>query len=145
MEVVMCATIIAQWRLPLVIVVIDPGLTGACAVLSADGALEGLHDTPTLLLRVQRGTKQVYDVPGMVAWRKPYSGLQVHVCIEESLAMPGQGTRAVTQKSPCKGKRVIMGEESALKLSQRGLDARQGGAHENPEAIIRPRTYDLST
>ena len=29
-----------------------------------------------------------------------------------------------------------MGEESALKLSQRGLDARQGGAHENPEAII---------
>jgi hypothetical protein len=38
-----------------------------------------------------------------------------------------------------------MGEESALKLSQRGLDARQGGAHENPEAIIRPRTYDLST
>ena len=52
---------------------------------------------------------------------------------------------AVTQKSPCEGKRVIMGEESALKLSQRGLDARQGGAHENPEAIIRPRTYDLST
>ena len=53
--------------------------------------------------------------------------------------------QAVTQKSPCEGKRVIMGEESALKLSQRGLDARQGGAHENPEAIIRPRTYDLST
>ena len=52
---------------------------------------------------------------------------------------------AVTQKSPCEGKRVIMGEESALKLSQRGLDARQGGAHANPEAIIRPRTYDLST
>ena len=56
-----------------------------------------------------------------------------------------EGVIAVTQKSPCKGKRVIMGEESALKLSQRGLDARQGGAHENPEAIIRPRTYDLST
>ena len=56
-----------------------------------------------------------------------------------------QDLGAVTQKSPCKGKRVIMGEESALKLSQRGLDARQGGAHENPEAIIRPRTYDLST
>jgi|SRR4029453_15717578 5-methylcytosine-specific restriction endonuclease McrA len=53
--------------------------------------------------------------------------------------------QAVTQKSPCEGKRVIMGEESALKLSQRGLDARQGGAHANPEAIIRPRTYDLST
>jgi len=52
---------------------------------------------------------------------------------------------AVTQKSPCEGNRVIMGEESTLKLSQRGPDARQGGAHENPEAIIRPRAHDLST
>ena len=54
------------------------------------------------------------------------------------------GMLAVTQKSPCKGKRVLMGEESALKLSQRGLDARQGGAHEPPEAIIRPRPYEVS-
>ena len=52
---------------------------------------------------------------------------------------------AVTQKSPCEGNRVIMGEESTLKLSQRGPDAGQGGAHENPEAIIRPRAHDLST
>ncbi len=56
-----------------------------------------------------------------------------------------QHVAAVTQKSPCEGNRVIMGEESTLKLSQRGPDARQGGAHENPEAIIRPRAHDLST
>src|SRR5712691_12777390 len=54
----------------------------------------------------------------------------------------GRAGNAVTQKSPCEGNRVIMGEESALKLSQRGPDARQGGAHENPEAIIRPRAQD---
>src|SRR5437867_12532472 len=54
-----------------------------------------------------------------------------------------KGYFAVTQKSPCEGNRVIMGEESTLKLSQRGPDAGQGGAHENPEAIIRPRAHDL--
>jgi hypothetical protein len=37
---------------------IDPGLTGA---------LVALHDTPTLTLRVARGTRHDYDVPGMVA------------------------------------------------------------------------------
>jgi hypothetical protein len=37
-----------------------------------------------------------------------------------------------------------MGEESALQLSQRGRDARQGGAQETPEAMRRPRTYAVS-
>ena len=74
---------------------IDPGLTGAVAVLSAEGSLEALADIPVLTLKVQRGTKQVYDVPGMVALLEPYRGLQVHVSIEESQAMPGQGTRSM--------------------------------------------------
>ena len=72
---------------------IDPGLTGAVAVLDAHGTLKALADTPTLTLKVQRGTKQVYDVAGMAAMLRPYSGLQVHVMIEESQPMPGQGTR----------------------------------------------------
>ena len=49
------------------IVAIDPGLGGAVAVLSAEGTLEALADTPTLTLKVQRGTKQVYDMPGMAS------------------------------------------------------------------------------
>ena len=72
---------------------IDPGLAGAVAILDAHGTLEALADTPTLVLKVQRGTRQVYDVPGMAALLRPYAGLQTHVYIEESQPMPGQGTR----------------------------------------------------
>ena len=74
---------------------IDPGLTGAVAVLDAHGTLEALADTPTLTLKVQRGTRQAYDVPGMAALLRPYAGLQCHVCIEASQPMPGQGTRSM--------------------------------------------------
>jgi hypothetical protein len=73
---------------------IDPGLTGAVAVLDATGALVALHDTPTLTLRVARGTRHTYDVPGMVALLGPYAGAGLHVLIEESQAMPGQGVRS---------------------------------------------------
>jgi crossover junction endodeoxyribonuclease RuvC len=77
------------------IVGIDPGLSGALAVLSLSGTLITLADTPTLTLKVQRGRKQVYDVPGMVKLLRPYGGLHVHVYIEESQAMPGQGSRSM--------------------------------------------------
>jgi hypothetical protein len=76
------------------IVGIDPGLTGALAVLAPDGTLEALYDVPTLTLRTSRGTKQEYDLPGLVALLAPYSGPQSHVLIEESQAMPGQGVRS---------------------------------------------------
>jgi crossover junction endodeoxyribonuclease RuvC len=74
---------------------IDPGLAGALAVLSLSGTLITLADTPTLTLKVQRGRKQVYDVPGMVKLLRPYAGLHLHVYIEESQAMPGQGSRSM--------------------------------------------------
>jgi crossover junction endodeoxyribonuclease RuvC len=74
---------------------IDPGLTGAIAVLAPDGALVALCDTPVLTLMVARGTKHVYDVPGMVALLQPYAGAGLHVVIEESQAMPGQGVRSM--------------------------------------------------
>ena len=74
---------------------LDPGLSGALAVLAPDGTLEALCDTPTLTLKVARGTRQAYDVPGMVALLTPYAGAGLHVVIEESQAMPGQGTRSM--------------------------------------------------
>jgi len=74
---------------------VDPGLTGAIAVLGAHGTLEALADTPTLVLKVQRGTRQVYDVPGMAALLRPYAGHQCQVYIEEAQAMPGQGSRSM--------------------------------------------------
>lgn len=74
---------------------IDPGLTGAVAILDANGTLEALADTPTLVLKVQRGTRQAYDVPGMAELLRCYAGQQCHVYIEESQPMPGQGTRSM--------------------------------------------------
>lgn len=41
---------------------IDPGLSGAMAVLDSTGALLAVYDTPTLTLSTSRGTKQEYDV-----------------------------------------------------------------------------------
>ena len=37
------------------VIAIDPGLSGALAVLDAKGQLAAVHDTPTLCLRVSRG------------------------------------------------------------------------------------------
>jgi crossover junction endodeoxyribonuclease RuvC len=74
---------------------LDPGLSGACAILADDGALLGLHDTPVLTLKGARGAKQCYDVPGMVAMLQPYAGAGLHVMIEESQSMPQQGVRSM--------------------------------------------------
>ena len=45
----------------------DPGDASALVVLDDTGALVGVHDTPTLTLRLSRGTRQEYDMPGQVA------------------------------------------------------------------------------
>src|SRR5712692_2445907 len=74
---------------------IDPGLSGAVAVLAADGALVAVHDTPVLTLATTRGTRQEYDLPGLVALLGAYAGPQAHVTLEESQAMPGQGVRSM--------------------------------------------------
>ena len=81
---------------PAVSIGIDPGLTGAFAILAADGALVALHDTPVLTLATSRGTtRREYDVPGLVALLAPYAGPQAHAILEESQAMPGQGVRSM--------------------------------------------------
>src|SRR5262249_16425827 len=74
---------------------LDPGLSGACAVLTPDGTLEALWDVPPLMLTTTRGRKQAYDIPGLVVLLAPYSGPQSHVIIEEVQAMPGQGIRSM--------------------------------------------------
>src|SRR4029450_12610531 len=42
---------------------------------------------------------------------------------------------AVAQKSPCEGNRVIMGQESPIKLGQRGQDARQEVPMRTPKQL----------
>ena len=94
-----CDPEVRCWRLALMpdrmYLGIDPGLSGAVAVLADDGALVAFYDTLTLTLRTSRGTRQEYDVPGLVALLQPYTGPQTHVVLEESQAMPGQGTRSM--------------------------------------------------
>ncbi len=76
-------------------IAIDPGLSGALAVLTPDGALVALCDTPMLTLKVARGIRHAYDVPGLCALLTPYTGMPAHVLIEESQPMPGQGVRSM--------------------------------------------------
>ena len=64
-------------------------------MLSDQGALIALSDVPTLTLKVARGTKQTYDIPGMSALVQPYAGAGLHVVIEESQPMPRQGVRSM--------------------------------------------------
>jgi crossover junction endodeoxyribonuclease RuvC len=78
-----------------VLIGIDPGLGGALAVLDHAGMLIALSDMPVLTLSTRRGMKQEYDVPGLVALLIPYVSPQAHVILEESQAMPGQGTRSM--------------------------------------------------
>ncbi|SRR5712692_10471376 len=96
------------------IVGLDPGLSGAIAVLALDGTLEGLGDTPTLTVQVQRGQKQVHDCPGMVALLQPYAGQPAHVLIEEAQPMPGQGVTSTFQIG--KGYGLWLGILAALQL-----------------------------
>lgn len=93
---------------------IDPGLRGAVGIVDADGALVAVHDTPTLALRIARGTRHDYDVPGMCALLQPYTDQHAHVVIEASQAMPGQGTRS-TWTTGC-GYGLWLGILAALQL-----------------------------
>jgi crossover junction endodeoxyribonuclease RuvC len=93
---------------------IDPGLSGAAAIVDAAGALVAGHDTPTLTLRVARGIRHDYDVPGMCALLQSCVGQHVHVVIEASQAMPGQGTRS-TWTTGC-GYRLWLGILAALQV-----------------------------
>ena len=56
------------------IIGIDPGLSGAVAVLVPDGTLEALRDIPTLVLRTSRGTRQENNVPGLGGLLAPICG-----------------------------------------------------------------------
>jgi hypothetical protein len=74
---------------------IDPGLSGAIAVLHEDGGLVAVHDTPVLTLRTSRGSRTEYDIAGMAQLLAPYAGPQSQVYLEEAQSMPNQGVRSM--------------------------------------------------
>ena len=73
---------------------IDPGLTGAVAVLIDRGRIVEVCDTPTLILSKGNHRRHEYDLPGMVAIVRHYASPETLVTIEDSQAMPGQGLRS---------------------------------------------------
>lgn len=75
---------------------IDPGLTGAVALMAMDGTSVHLYDTPSFVLG---GKRRDYDVPGMVRLLiDPTTGATghiEHVFIERQQSRPGAAVQAV--------------------------------------------------
>jgi hypothetical protein len=71
---------------------IDPGLSGAVAVITPDYNI--VYDTPTVLVEGEK-TKHKYIVPAMALLLKPYSmgcrGVEVLAILENVHSMPKQG------------------------------------------------------
>ena len=79
------------------VVGIDPGLTGAVAVLGTDGTIIRVEDTPSFLLE---GKRRDFNVPGMVNLLDHGDDLddlvhETHVFIERQQSRPEQGVASV--------------------------------------------------
>lgn len=76
---------------------IDPGLSGAAAVINEAGLIMLLADTPTVPLKVGRTKRDVYAVAGMVDIMRRIATIkdQCILVIENQRGMPGQGSPSV--------------------------------------------------
>lgn len=75
---------------------VDPGLSGALAVLDPETSEVKFYDAPVMEVVVNKKTKHVPDAYGMVRILKEASaGRQVMVTIEKVQAMPGGGERTM--------------------------------------------------
>jgi hypothetical protein len=85
---------------------IDPGLTGALAVLDSDTKSVSFFDTPTVQMKVGKKIKNQQDSYAIVSLlRSLTEGKDVMAVIEKVNAMPGQGAG---------GERQSMGATSAF-------------------------------
>jgi len=73
------------------IIGIDPGVTGAVAIISRSGV--GLYDTPTALVKVGKTARTEYMPAEMAALLR--GERNAHVFIEKVGAMPGQGVTSM--------------------------------------------------
>jgi hypothetical protein len=60
----------------------SPPCASAARMMSAADALVNVHDTPTLLLKVARGTRQEYNMPGLAALLASYAAVGGTICAE---------------------------------------------------------------
>jgi hypothetical protein len=94
---------------------VDPGLHGAVGILAADGSLLAVHDTPTIALTRSQGQRREFNLVALAQIVAPYAGQPVHVMLEESQPMPGQGVRSMFTTG--QGHGVWLGMLGALGLA----------------------------
>jgi len=91
------------------VIAIDPGLTGALAVLDAKGWLAAVHDTPTLCLRVSRGRAEALLLA-------EYGRRQGHQGIANAPGDPPDGPPAADEALEVRGWWVLLHRERARRL-----------------------------
>lgn len=75
---------------------IDPGLSGAIALIDGKGKLITLHDTPTITVKRGQKNKNEYLIGHMVTILKSMRSFgNVHCAIENIHSMPGQGVTSM--------------------------------------------------
>lgn len=72
---------------------IDPGLSGAVSVLSDDGSVELVADTPTLEVKSKSKTQREYQIPEMHKVLKQYAE-NSRAVLEDIHALPGEAIRS---------------------------------------------------
>jgi crossover junction endodeoxyribonuclease RuvC len=76
------------------IIGVDPGIHGAVASIDPSGKVE-IFDTPFIVVKKSRGTKNEYNESAMAAILMRYMPADSHVFIEKVGAMPGQGVSSM--------------------------------------------------
>lgn len=79
----------------MIIVGIDPGLSGAVAVINTGMGTVEIHDTPTEQIVKAKGKKTDYLPANMAALFRVYSHTIDHAFVEKVSAMPGQGVTSM--------------------------------------------------
>ena len=74
---------------------IDPGLSGALAVLDKDGEIIDIFDMPTLEVISGTSKKQRVNPHGIVSELTLFKNIPVQAIIEQVNAMPGQGVTSM--------------------------------------------------
>ena len=113
---------------------IDPGLTGALAVLDSETKAISFFDTPTVQIKVGKKIKNQQDVYAIVSLlRSIVDGKDVMAVIEKVNAMPGVGAD---------GARQTMGATSAFNFGM-GYGQWLGilAALQIPHQQVHPRTW----
>ncbi|MCU0570494.1 MAG: hypothetical protein MUF49_28465 [Oculatellaceae cyanobacterium Prado106] len=87
---------------------IDPGVSGAIAILSDSGVT--FHDMPTLEVK----KKQTLDYAGLAAILRPFAGGGAFAAVELVGAMPGQGVSSMFKFGQTYG--AVLGTLASLEI-----------------------------